>query len=504
MSGDPKQPRPNWTTTHFGDVLIDSQNGCSVRHGVGEPTVVLRLADVESTTGSVATDGLREVPLGTKDRSKYALRHGDLLAFRVNGSRDIAGRVIVYSGAEGLAYCDHFIRMRINDQVLNPAFAAQGFRTAEVRHQVESKMVSSAGQNTISQETLKSINFPLPPLNEQKRIVSRIDALQARSNAAKDALDAIPPLLEKFRQSVLAAAFRGDLTKEWRQANPDVEPATELRARIRAERRRRWEEANPRKKYVEPEPVDTDGLPELPEGWCWASVEELVATISYGYTESASDDMTGRKFLRITDLTDAGVDWNSVPYCPAPPDRRYDLSAGDIVVARTGATTGKSYRLVDPPSGAVFASYLIRLAPLKSYTGDFLASFMKSPLYWSQIMTMRKGSAQPGVNATVLGQIAVPVCTLAEMGLVIEASEQALRGEISLRTMMDAGHQQIETLNQSILAKAFRGELVPQDPTDEPASVLLERIRGERAAGEGGAGGGKGVRRGRKGKGVGE
>ena len=115
----------------------------------------------------------------------------------------------------------------------------------------------------------------LPGTNEQKRIVAKLDALQARSDAAKQALDAIPPLLERFRQSVLAAAFRGDLTRAWRAQDPDVEPASELLARIRVERRRRWEEANPRKTYVEPEPVDVTGLPELPEGWCWSTPRDI-------------------------------------------------------------------------------------------------------------------------------------------------------------------------------------------------------------------------------------
>ncbi|MBK6463039.1 MAG: hypothetical protein IPF92_18840 [Myxococcales bacterium] len=100
----------------------------------------------------------------------------------------------------------------------------------------------------------------------------------------------MPPLLEKLRQSILAAAFRGDLTKDWRAKNRDVEPASELLKRIRVERRKKWEEAELAKmtakgkaprddawkgKYKEPEPVDATGLPELPEGWCWASAEDL-------------------------------------------------------------------------------------------------------------------------------------------------------------------------------------------------------------------------------------
>ena len=142
----------------------------------------------------------------------------------------------------------------------------------------------------ISQEKLSELDIPVPPLNEQRRIVAKIEALQERSRKARAALEAIPPLLEQFRQSVLAAAFRGNLTADWRAQHPDVEPASVLLDRIRAERRRHWEEAELAKmqakgkmpkdekwkeRYEEPEPVDETEMPELPEGWCWARWDEV-------------------------------------------------------------------------------------------------------------------------------------------------------------------------------------------------------------------------------------
>ena len=135
-------------------------------------------------------------------------------------------------------------------------------------------------------KTLSQIPLSIASLPEQRRIVAKIEALQERSRKARAALEAIPPLLEQFRQSVLAAAFRGDLTADWRAQHPDVEPASVLLDRIRAERRRRWEEAELAKmqakgkmpkdekwkeRYKEPEPVDQTELPELPEGWWWAT-----------------------------------------------------------------------------------------------------------------------------------------------------------------------------------------------------------------------------------------
>ncbi|MBL0194236.1 MAG: hypothetical protein IPQ09_08430 [Myxococcales bacterium] len=150
------------------------------------------------------------------------------------------------------------------------------------------------GINHLGADRMSSWPTALPPLNEQRRIVAKLESLQARSRRARAALDAVPPLLEKLRQSILAAAFRGDLTKDWRAKNRDVEPASELLKRIRVERRKKWEEAELAKmtakgkaprddawkgKYKEPEPVDATGLPELPEGWCWASVEEVTTHI---------------------------------------------------------------------------------------------------------------------------------------------------------------------------------------------------------------------------------
>ncbi len=161
-----------------------------------------------------------------------------------------------------------------------------------------------------SAKRAKQKEVPLPPLNEQKRIVAKLEALRGHSSRARAALEAVEPLLERFRQSVLAAAFRGDLTRKWREQHPDVEPAEVLLERIRAERKARWvdeeaekarakaeekarkagqawdssddhkvlqrERAKAAEKYVEPEPLDTTGLPELPNGWCWARVEKNV------------------------------------------------------------------------------------------------------------------------------------------------------------------------------------------------------------------------------------
>lgn len=150
-------------------------------------------------------------------------------------------------------------------------------------------------------------------------------------------------------------------------------------------------------------PVEEQPYP-IPENWVWVRLSDCLEKVEYGYTESSSLEKIGPHFLRITDIQDDNVDWGKVPYCKISNDslNKYLLKNNDIVVARTGATTGKSFLIKDPPE-AVFASYLIRLRANKLIDPRYLWTFMKSSIYWNQITVVKKGSAQPGANANILG-----------------------------------------------------------------------------------------------------
>ena len=181
------------------------------------------------------------------------------------------------------------------DKISSPMFVEYFIRTA--REDLD-RYAPSTAQKNINLGILKEVRVPLPPRAEQTRIVSAIESLQERSSRARDLLSEVGPLIGQLRQSVLRSAFSGQLTAKWRASNPVDEPASELLLRIRTERRERWEaeqlakyEAkgkqppkNWQDKYKEPEPVDESELPELPEGWCWAALEELTHRVTYGIT----------------------------------------------------------------------------------------------------------------------------------------------------------------------------------------------------------------------------
>jgi type I restriction enzyme, S subunit len=153
-------------------------------------------------------------------------------------------------------------------------------------------------------------------------------------------------------------------------------------------------------------------------------VKELgaVSAINYGYTESASSKPIGPRFLRITDIQDDRVDWVSVPYCKIESADlpKYRLISGDIVFARTGATTGKSFLVANPPE-AVFASYLIRLRLLdKKLLPEFVSLFFQTSGYWKSIKDGSAGSAQGGFNATKLGALSIPIPPLPEQQRIVD------------------------------------------------------------------------------------
>ncbi|TRO07269.1 restriction endonuclease subunit S [Ectopseudomonas mendocina] len=161
--------------------------------------------------------------------------------------------------------------------------------------------------------------------------------------------------------------------------------------------------------------------------WPIVNLGEISERVDYGLTASAVEKADGPRFLRITDMQDDTVDWDSVPSCECSV-REYEenkLAVGDIVFARTGATTGKSYLVRDLKSSAVFASYLIRVRPSQKVDSIYLSHFFKSPMYWHQITSMANGAAQPGVNSSKLKELEIPLPPLPEQKRIAAILDKA-------------------------------------------------------------------------------
>jgi type I restriction enzyme, S subunit len=187
-------------------------------------------------------------------------------------------------------------------------------------------------------------------------------------------------------------------------------------------------------------------------------LDEVCVSIDYGVTASATLFDVGPKFLRITDIQDGEVDWEAVPYCDAEPKKLVSsrLQPGDIVFARTGATTGKSFLIRKCPENAVFASYLIRVRPGPQVDPAFLAHFFDSPEYWGQIALKASGAAQPGVNASKLKELKIPLPPLEEQKRIAGILDQA----DALRRLRTRALDKLNTLGQVIFYEKFGDPLV--------------------------------------------
>ncbi len=340
--------------------------------------------------------------------------------------------------------------------------------------------------DVLSQEIL------LPPLPEQHRIVAELEKQFTRLDASVAALKRVQANLKRYRASVLKAACEGKLVPTEAELasaeGRDYEPADQLLERILAERRARWGAQEKRRgKYKEPISPDTSGLPGQPEGWTWAAVSQLSSRIEYGTSTKASSKPSGIPVVRMGNIQEGDLDFSDLKYLQAdhPETQKTILGHGDLLFNRTNSAelVGKSAVYKDLHPEASFASYLIRVSFLSDISSDYVCTFINSQhgrAYIARVRNQQVGQAN--VNGTKLAAMPIPLPPLAEQQRIVAEVERRLSVIQQAEASVVANLTRAERLRQSILKQAFSGKLVPQDPSDEPASVLLERIRAEREA----------------------
>ncbi|MBK8115271.1 MAG: restriction endonuclease subunit S [Candidatus Accumulibacter sp.] len=378
--------------------------------------------------------------------------------------------------------------------VIEPRYLYRFLRQDSFRRSARKAMAGAVGQARVSKAYMETAELPLPPLNEQRRIVAKLDALFEKSRAIRDKLNRLPRLLDQLQKSILNAAFRGDLTREWRAQHPDLEPASKLLERIRAERRAKWEAdliakgKNPTKaEYFEPDPGYTDGLPELPKGWCWMAIGE------FGFVKGGkrlpaghdyADQKTANPYVRVTDMHGGSIKTEQLRYLnsnTASALSNYVISADDVYISIAGSI-GLVGRIPKQIDGANLTENAAKIVLAKLVSPDYLWTFLASDVAQHQIRDLTISTTQPKLALFRIEQVFVPLPPLTEQASIAEIVISVRQQIEIIRLRLKQAEQRLALTDRQILERAFRGELVPQDPTDEPASVLLERIRAERAA----------------------
>ena len=362
----------------------------------------------------------------------------------------------------------------------------------------------------ISGAAFGALPVPVAPANEQRRIVERIEALFDEIDRGVESLRAAKKSIGLYRQSLLKAAFEGRLTADWRAKNPDkLESPEALLSRIQEERAsrreaalRKWEQdvaewkergevdrkpAKPKapKRYSRDHSGLQFSLPELPHGWVWSQLGRSSSGPEYG-TAAKSSTEGEVPVVRMGNIQCGRIDWSDLVYTSDQEEiARYSLRPGDVLFNRTNSPelVGKTaiYRGERP---ALFAGYLVRVNQIDQVaSGPYVAHFLNSPLAREHGKFVKTdGVNQSNINGTKLQEYPFPFCSPAEQAEIVRILDERLEAAEVLDREIEANLARAEALRQSILKKAFSGQLVPQDPTDEPATILLQRIEADGAS----------------------
>lgn len=360
---------------------------------------------------------------------------------------------------------------------------------------------ATAGQFNIGVNMCRQLlPIPVAPESEQRRIVAKIEELFSDLDAGVAALERAKANLKRYRAAVLKAAVEGRLTEQWRAENPPREPAARLLQRILIERRKKWEQdqlakyaakgkkppVNWKSKYKEPVGPDTSNLPQLPEGWCWAAVGHLFLIDSGEAFKKRDYSEDGLRLFQIANVGFGRTLWEQQNFLPLSFGKTHAdllLVPGDICMALNRPILRNSLKVAklgEADMPAILYQRVARLTPVLRELGEYCFRYFLSSRMVDEVRMRLQGTDQPYLNTSLLPEIPVPIPPRKEQQRILGTLEEEL-------SVIDATNEQIEQslrrsprLRQSILKRAFEGRLVPQDPPDECAERLLERIRQER------------------------
>ena len=333
----------------------------------------------------------------------------------------------------------------------------------------------------ISGGFVRELDVVVAPPPEQKRIADKLDALLARVDACRTRLDRVPGILKRFRQSVLAAATSGDLTREWRKEHRSLADARSLSLKIEAAHA-----AAGGHKLGNAAPP-TDGVHDLavemfPSGWSLLTLRDLVLPerpITYGILKPGPERDNGVPYVRVADFPNDRLNLATIRKTSPAMDeefKRSRLKRGDLLLSIRG-TVGRL--VVVPPvlERANITQDTARLSIQPEVNSSFVLWVLRSELIQQRMRGAVKGVAVRGINIGDVRALQVPLPSRAEQDEIVRRVDELLKLCDVMTGKVAASHSLVGRLTQSLLAKAFRGELVPQDPTDEPASELLAHLR---------------------------
>lgn len=461
-----------WVWTKLGDIG-EINPKLKDEHFVEDTEVTfLPMKCVEELTGKIDLSLTRRLSDVRKGYTPFM--NGDLLFAKITPCMENGKVVIAHDLRNGIGLgSTEFHVIRLPESFQGHFFFCFLIRE-DLRKAAQRNMAGSAGQLRVPANYMQQIPIPLPPLPEQHRIVAKIEELFTKLDAGVEALTKIKAQLKRYRQSVLKYAFEGKLTAEWREAHKhELEPASVLLERIKQERQK-----TAKGECKELPQLDTSDLPELPEGWVWTSIAGISTLVNGRAFKPSEWSIRGLPIIRIQNLNDPDADFN---YCDFKVDDRFAVKDGQLLFAWSG-TPGTSFGAHIWKRGtAVLNQHIFKVVINEDHIEK---RFLMHVLNQNVAEFIAKAHGTAGLAHITKGRFeesAIALPPLPEQRRIVEGIERRFSVADQIERTVDNSLNQAQRLRQSVLKRAFEGKLVPQDPNDEPAEKLLERLEEERA-----------------------
>lgn len=490
-----------WASATLGGLSLLNPRGFDTQPEDGDLLTFVPMAAVEAGTGRL--DPGRTRPWKEIKKGYTPFQNGDVLFAKItpcmeNGKAAIA---VALTGGRGAGSTEfHVLRpaSSVPSKFLLLFLSQESFRRA-----ARASMKGTAGQLRVPESFLESATIPVPPLSEQERIIEEVEKQFTRLDAAVEALKRVRAKLKRYRASLLKAACEGRLVPtEADLACTEArgyEPADVLLQRVLKQRRAKWEADELAKirvdrktqkddkriaTYKEPARPDKEALPGTPKGWEWATFEQVSLRVTVGFVGPMKHEYVpaGIPFLRSQNVRENRFDPTGLLYISERFHSKIRKSAilpGDIAIVRSGSVGVTCVIPATLPEANCADLVLVQrpLAIVPEYGSYYMNSAAKQGVARGKV-----GIALTHFNTKSVASLPIAVPPLAEQHRIVAEVERRLSVIDELEALVSANLKRAERLRQSILKRAFEGKLVPQDPKDEPASVLLERILAERAA----------------------
>ena len=397
-------------------------------------------------------------------KARHYLRPNDVLVCHTNSVK-LVGKTALYDATDGeRAFSNHLTRLRVKPDVIDPRWLWRGLTVLWRDRYFETRCKKWVNQATIERDVLLSAPIALPPLPEQQRLVEKLKRLLGQSRTAREALDRIPPLLKRFRQAVLAKAFRGELTER----DPSDEPAELLLSAPAGKQSPKKRAGRLWGSGVVPGLTNKERR-SLPETWAWAKVGDLgerrEETVQVGPMSMRSKDLgvSGVPVLNVGCIRWGYIDERKLDFMPdslAGAFERYRVKTGDVMFTRSG-TVGRSAVVQPTQEGWLMTFHLlrVRVSPAKCLPEYLQLVFQGARHVGRQTSDASIGTTRAGFNTNLLAMLDVPLAPLGEQRRIVDEVKALFAQADAIEQAAVKARQRSEQVDQAVLARAFRGGL---------------------------------------------